>query len=99
MARAYAVSRRCERDGGCISYAELHCWSNFSFLQGASHPEELIQRAVELELPAIALTDRDGLYGMVRFAGAARRAGIEAIVGSELTFEDGTRAVVLVEDA
>ncbi|HVA27461.1 MAG TPA: DNA polymerase III subunit alpha [Candidatus Baltobacteraceae bacterium] len=80
-------------------YAELHCWSNFTFLQGASHPEELIARAVELELPAIALTDRDGLYGMVRFASAARRAGIEAIVGSELTFEDGTRVVVLVEDA
>ncbi len=80
-------------------YAELHCWSNFTFLQGASHPEELVARAVELKLPAIALTDRDGLYGMVRFASAARRAGIEAIVGSELTFEDGTHAVVLVEDA
>jgi error-prone DNA polymerase len=80
-------------------YAELHCWSNFTFLQGASHPEELIERACELELRAIALTDRDGLYGSVRFASAARRAGIDAIIGCELTFEDGTRAVVLVEDA
>jgi error-prone DNA polymerase len=79
-------------------YAELHCWSNFTFLQGASHPEELIERAAELGLRAIALTDRDGLYGAVRFASAARRAGIEAITGSELTFEDGSRAVVLVED-
>jgi error-prone DNA polymerase len=82
-----------------VTYAELHCYSNFSFLQGASHPEELVERAAELALSAIALTDRDGLYGTVRFAGAARRAGVEAIVGSELTFEDGTRAVILVEDA
>jgi error-prone DNA polymerase len=79
-------------------YVELHCWSNFTFLQGASHPEELIERAGELGMQAIALTDRDGLYGAVRFSGAARRAGIDAIVGSELTFEDGTRVVVLVED-
>jgi error-prone DNA polymerase len=80
-------------------YAELHCWSNFTFLQAASHPEELVERAKELELRAIALTDRDGLYGSVRFASAARRAGIDAIVGTELTFEDGSHAVVLVEDA
>ena len=80
-------------------YAELHCWSNFSFLEGASHPEELIDRARDLELTAIALTDRDGLYGSVRFSGHARRSRVEAIVGTELTFEDGTRLVLLVEDA
>ncbi|MDE2482743.1 MAG: PHP domain-containing protein, partial [bacterium] len=79
-------------------YAELHCWSNFTFLDGASHPEELAERAAELGLAALALTDRDGLYGAVRFASAARRAGIAAIVGTELTFEDGGRAVLLVED-
>jgi error-prone DNA polymerase len=81
------------------SYAELHVYSNFTFLNGASHPEELIERAAELGLAAIALTDRDGLYGMVRFAGHARKCDIEAIVGSELTFEDGARVVLLVENA
>ncbi len=89
------------------SYAELHSWSNFTFLEGASHPEELVERACELGLSAIALTDRDGLYGSVRFASAARRAGIDAIIGAELTFEDmglrctrkPSRAVVLVENA
>jgi error-prone DNA polymerase len=80
-------------------YAELHAYSNFTFLAGGSHPEELIERAAELGLTAIALTDRDGLYGMVRFAAHARRCGVEAIVGSELTFEDGARIVLLVENA
>jgi error-prone DNA polymerase len=81
-----------------VAYAELHAYSNFSFLEGASHPETLIARAAELELAAIALTDRDGLYGAVRFAVAARQSGIDAIIGSELTLEDGTRLVLLVED-
>ncbi|MBV9333001.1 MAG: error-prone DNA polymerase [Candidatus Eremiobacteraeota bacterium] len=80
-----------------MPYAELHCWSNFSFLQGGSHPEELIERAAELGLAAVALTDRDGLYGAVRFAAYARKRGVEAIIGSELTFEDGARIVLLVE--
>jgi len=84
--------------GATGSYAELHAWSNFSFLQGGSHPEELIERAAELELAAIALTDRDGLYGAVRFSAHARRRGVEAILGGELTFEDGARIVLIVED-
>ncbi|HTX59444.1 MAG TPA: error-prone DNA polymerase [Verrucomicrobiae bacterium] len=79
-------------------YAELHCWSNFTFLEGGSHPEELVDRAAALGLQAIALTDRDGLYGLVRFATRARERGIDAIAGSELTFEDGARIVLLVED-
>jgi error-prone DNA polymerase len=79
-------------------YAELHTWSNFSFLQGGSHPEALIERAAELGLSAIALTDRDGLYGAVRFSAHARQCGVAAIIGSELTFEDGARIVLLVED-
>jgi error-prone DNA polymerase len=81
-----------------LGYAELHAYSNFTFLEGAAHPEALVARAVELGLSAIALTDRDGLYGAVRFAGAARRAGIEAIVGSELTLEDASRLTLLIED-
>ncbi|MFY9739538.1 MAG: error-prone DNA polymerase [Candidatus Cybelea sp.] len=80
------------------AYAELHAWSNFSFLQGGSHPEELIERAAELGLSAIALTDRDGLYGAVRFAAYARQRRVNAIIGSELTFEDGAHLVLLVEN-
>jgi error-prone DNA polymerase len=68
-------------------YAELHCRSNFSFLEGASHPEELVARAVELGLEAVALTDRDGLYGAVRFAKAAKPTPLGAIAGAELTLE------------
>jgi error-prone DNA polymerase len=68
-------------------YAELHCWSNFSFLEGASHPEELVERGVGLGLAAMALTDRDGLYGQVRFAKAARNTSFGTIVGAELTLE------------
>src|SRR4051794_34233527 len=55
-----------------MAYAELHCHSNFSFLDGASHPEELVEEAVRLGLTALALTDHDGFYGVVRFAEAAR---------------------------
>ncbi|GAC1589681.1 MAG: error-prone DNA polymerase [Candidatus Velthaea sp.] len=70
-----------------LQYAELHCWSNFSFLEGASHPEELIERALSLGLSGIALTDRDGFYGQVRFAKAARNTPLATIVGAELTLE------------
>ena len=78
----------------------LSCTSGptISFLQGGSHPEELVERAAELGLTAIALTDRDGLYGAVRFSTYARQRGVEAIVGSELTFEDGAHIVLLVEN-
>ena len=75
-------------------YAELHCWSNFSFLEGASHPEELVERGAQLGLAALALTDRDGLYGQVRFAKAGRTAQLGTIVGAELTLEIGPPANV-----
>ncbi|MBV8424020.1 MAG: PHP domain-containing protein, partial [Candidatus Eremiobacteraeota bacterium] len=68
-------------------YAELHCWSNFTFLEGGSHPEELVERATALGLRGVALTDRDGLYGAVRFAKHAERAGLAAICGAEMTLE------------
>ncbi|HEY8677523.1 MAG TPA: error-prone DNA polymerase [Candidatus Dormibacteraeota bacterium] len=71
-------------------YVELHCHSNYSFLEGASHPEELVARARELEMPALAITDRNGLYGAVKFFGAAQRAGIQPIIGTVLTIDDGT---------
>ncbi|WP_214367480.1 error-prone DNA polymerase [Pseudonocardia sp. H11422] len=66
-------------------YAELHCHSNFSFLDGASHPEELVEQAARLGLEAIALTDHDGMYGVVRFAEAAAELGVKTIFGAELS--------------
>src|SRR5437879_542728 len=68
-------------------YVELHCHSNFSFLDGAAHPEELVMLAAERGMPALALTDHGGLYGMVRHDTAARRAGVKPIFGCELTVE------------
>ena len=70
-------------------YVELHAASAFSFLEGASLPERLVDRAAELGYPALALLDRDGVYGIPRFHLAARRAGIKAIVGAELTIRSG----------
>lgn len=71
-----------------IPYVELHCHSGFSFLDGASHPEELVLRAAELGYPALALTDHNGLYGSMEFAQAARRAGIQPITGAEVTLRE-----------
>ena len=68
-------------------YVELHCHSNFSFLDGAAHPEELALCAAERGMTALALTDHGGLYGMVRFDRAARRLGLKPILGCELTVE------------
>src|SRR6476620_2565815 len=66
-------------------YLELHTSSAFSFLDGASLPETLVTRAASLGYPALALLDRDGLYGAPQFYRAAKAAGIKAIVGAELT--------------
>src|SRR5512137_3227704 len=65
-------------------YAELRCRSAFSFLAGASHPEELVDRAADLGLEALALADRGGLYGVVRAHARARRRGLPLVVGAEL---------------
>ena len=72
-----------------VPYAELHCHSNFSFLDGASHPEELAAEAARLGLDALALTDHDGLYGVVRFAETARAVGLPSVFGAELTLVPG----------
>jgi error-prone DNA polymerase len=69
-------------------YIELHAHSGFSFLDGASHPEELVLAAKELGYPALALTDHDGLYGSMEFARAAREAGIQPITGAEVTLRE-----------
>ncbi|HUP68955.1 MAG TPA: error-prone DNA polymerase [Acidimicrobiales bacterium] len=71
--------------GGATPYAELHCHSNFSFLDGASHPEELAEEAARLGLSALAITDHDGMYGVVRFAEAAGAVGLPTVFGAELT--------------
>ena len=70
------------------SYAELHCHTNFSFLDGASAPDELVGRAVELGLSGLAVTDHNGLYGVVRFSTATREAGLRPIVGIEIELMD-----------
>jgi len=79
-------------------YAELHCLSNFSFLRGASHPAELVQRATELGYEALALTDECSVAGIVRAWEAAREFGLKLIVGSELRLDDGLRLVLLAAD-
>ncbi|WP_408630073.1 error-prone DNA polymerase [Actinomycetospora lemnae] len=71
--------------GLTVPYAELHVHSNFSFLDGASHPEELVEEAARLGLEAIALTDHDGMYGVVRFAEAAQELGVPTVYGAELS--------------
>jgi len=79
-------------------YIELHTASAFSFLEGASLPDTLVERAAALGYTALALVDRDGVYGAPRFHKAALRAGIRPIIGCELTIEDaGTRLPVLIE--
>ncbi len=80
-----------------MSYVELHCHSAYSFLDGASLPEELAVRAAELEYPALALTDHNGVYGSLEFAHAARAIGLRAITGAEVTLTNGSHVTLLVE--
>src|SRR5207344_3197678 len=67
------------------SYAELHCLTNFTFLRGASHPEELVERAAQLGYSALAITDECSLAGVVRAHVAAKEHGLKLIVGAEFT--------------
>ena len=78
-------------------YVELHCHSAYSFLDGASQPEELAARAAELGYEALALTDHDGLYGSLEFAHAAKAFGVRPITGAEVTLADGSHVTLLVE--
>jgi error-prone DNA polymerase len=100
--RASAKSAPAATAGKCnrpqrARYFELHARSAFSFLRGGSYPEHLAERAAQLEMPAMALCDRDGVYGAPRFYAKAREHGIRSIVGAELTMEDGHILPVLVE--
>ncbi|MGZ0166360.1 MAG: error-prone DNA polymerase [Planctomycetales bacterium] len=85
---------------GCYpgSYAELHCRSNYSFLEGASHPDELVNRAAELGLAAIAITDRNSLAGVVRAHVAAKAVGLKLLIGAEVTPLDAPPVILLATD-
>ncbi len=81
-----------------MEYAELHCVSNFTFLRGASHPEELVQFAAKLKYESIAITDECSLAGIVRAHIAAKKYQIKLIVGSEITLSDGLSLVLLAKN-
>src|SRR6266446_7691371 len=81
-----------------MPYIELHASSAFNFLRGGSFPEQLAEVAAELEMPALALCDRDGVYRAQRLSVAAREHGIRPIIGAELSMEEGSILPVLVEN-
>src|SRR2546428_4250352 len=81
----------------CPMYIELHCHSAFSFLDGASLPEQLALTASQLGYPALALTDHNGLYGSMAFAQESKQLGLQAITGAELTLLDGSHVTLLAE--
>src|SRR3954451_19096786 len=83
---------------GPAPYAELHAHSAYSFLDGASLPEELAARAAELGYEALALTDHDGVYGSLEFAHAAKHFGVRPITGAEVTLGSGTLGTAELED-
>jgi error-prone DNA polymerase len=80
------------------SYAELHCRTNFSFLEGASHPDELVHQAQELGYHALAITDRNSLAGVVRAHSAAKDAGLKLLIGAEVTPTDALPVLLLATD-
>lgn len=80
------------------AYAELHCRTNFSFLEGASHADELVARAVELGYTALAITDRNSLAGVVRAHAAAKQSALRLIMGAEVVPTDGLPIVLLATD-
>jgi error-prone DNA polymerase len=91
---SYEAPDRLTGGGSSVSYAELHAHSAYSFLDGASTPEELVEEAARLNLRAIALTDHDGLYGVVRFAEAARELDVQTVFGAELSLGNVARTEV-----
>src|SRR4051812_45620392 len=82
-----------------VPYAELRCRTHYSFLRGASHPHELVDRAAELGLNALAITDRDGVYGMPKAYKASRaHPGLKLLVGAELTLATLPRLTLIAAD-
>jgi error-prone DNA polymerase len=96
--RATIIGGGRQRPSSQPDYAELQATSNFSFLRGASHPYELIERAAALGLEAIAITDRNSVAGLVRAHQAAKEAGIRLIIGVRLDLRDGTSLLAYPED-
>jgi error-prone DNA polymerase len=94
---AVAIRSRA-REHAFVPYAELHAHSAFSFLDGASLPDELAATAAELGYEALALTDHDNVCGAMELAQAAKAVGLRALHGAELTLDDGRHVVLLVED-
>src|SRR5262249_42077814 len=88
---------RLPADAG-VAYAELHCRTNFSFLEGASHLDELVQTAAGLGYRALAITDRNSLAGVVRAHVAAKAAGLKLLIGAEVTPLDAPPVVLLATD-
>jgi error-prone DNA polymerase len=91
------AARAVRERAAAVPYVELHAHSSYSFLDGASLPEELAVQAAELGYPALALTDHDGVYGSLEFAHAAKYFGVRPITGAELTLADRSHVTVLVE--
>src|SRR3954468_18736366 len=87
----YQAKPEGKRTRSSVAYAELHAHSAYSFLDGASTPEELVEEAARLDLRALALTDHDGLYGVVRFAEAAKELEMQTVFGAELSLGGGDR--------
>ena len=77
------------------SYVPLWCKSTYAFLEGASHPDELVEEAHRLGIRSLALTDRDGVYGLVRAHKKAAELGVHLIAGSEVTLDDDSTIVLL----
>lgn len=87
------------RENTVNGYTELHCHSNFSFLDGASHAEDLVRRATELKMPSLALTDHDGLYAAISFSQACKESGIKPIIGAEVTLESAHHLTLLTRNS
>src|SRR5688572_18255459 len=81
-----------------MPYAELHCLTNFSFLRGASHARELVERAHELGYRALAITDECSMAGVVRAHQAAKELGLPLIIGAEFQLADGPKLALLAQD-
>ncbi|HYK18438.1 MAG TPA: PHP domain-containing protein, partial [Bryobacteraceae bacterium] len=97
-AQSVHTSVNAARTSACATYVELHARSAFSFLEGSSTPEELVACAQALDQPALAILDRDNVSGAARFHMAAKKAGLCAHIGAEITCTDGHRYPLLAEN-
>jgi error-prone DNA polymerase len=94
----FVSSRRLPEAEPVVPYAELHCCTNYSFLEGASHPDELVARAAELGYAALAITDRASLAGVVRAHVAARAAGLKLVIGAAVAPIDAAPLLLWATD-